>query len=203
MNDSPLTDLGELWREQSAEGLELSAEEIHARVERLARCSRRAKLDGYLVVGVIGTCFVGFMLLIDNLLLRIGSVLTILGLAVIAWQARSRQLAEREATRQAAESGDVSSLDFHLGQLRRTRDWHRGATFWARWLAMLPGGPIFFIGFAQARPDLVPIIRLEALTFVLAILAAIPLQRRAARSYQRQIERLERLKVEQESLRSH
>jgi len=202
MADTPLTDIREIWRDQTSDLVRLSTEEIQERIARFERRSRRAIFDGYLTAAFITCYFLGFFLLfsylgftvlIENLLVRIGAALSIGAFGLVAWNTRVAQLEERAATRRAAEGG-TSALDFHRGQLERRRARHQGRRWWVQWLAFIPGGLIFFAGFAQALPRLAPIIAFEALTFVIAIASAVPLKRRAARNCQQQLDALDRLK---------
>jgi len=194
--DTPPVDVQELWHEQTTEAFRMSADEIHARIARFSRKSRRAIFDGFLVCAFIVLGYIGFLALFHNPLLRIGSILVIAAFGFLAWQVRSNQLAERAAAQRAAEMGTMDSVDFHRGQWLRQRDRHTGTQFWSRWLILLPGAPVFFIGFAQERPELTAIIWVEAITFLIAIAAAIPLNRRAVRNCQRQIDELDQLRKE-------
>jgi len=193
MPDTPLSDIRELWRDQTSDLFRLSAEEIQERIARFERRSRRAIFDGYLSAAFLICCFLGISLLIKNPLFRMGSALSIGAFALVAWNTRAAQLEERSAAKRAAEGG-TSALDFHRGQLERRRDRHRGPRWWAQWLAYIPGGLLYFAGFAQALPKLTAIIAFEALIFVIAIASAVPLNRRAARNCQQQLDALDRLK---------
>jgi hypothetical protein len=193
MPDTPLTDIRELWRDQTSDLFRLSTEEIPKRIARFERRSRRAIFDGYLAAAFIMCSFLCISLLFENPLMRIGSALTITAFGLVAWNTRAAQLEERSAAQRAAEGG-TSALDFHRGQLERSRDRHQGPRWWAQWLALIPGGLLFFAGFAQALPKLTVIIAFEALTFVIGIASAVPLNRRAARNCQQQLDALDRLK---------
>jgi NhaP-type Na+/H+ or K+/H+ antiporter len=105
-------------------------------------------------------------------------------------------MAEKEAARLAAESGTIDAVAFHREQLRRQQQRHSGRRFWRRWLILLPGPIFFFLGFAQARPDLIAIIWVEAITFIIAIVAAIPVNRRVVRQCQKRIDQLDQLRKE-------
>ena len=193
MPDTPLDDLRELWHDQVSDSFRMSTEEIPARIARFERRTRRAIFDGYLAGAFLVCGFLSLSLLFENPLLRIGSALTIAAFALMTWNTRASQLEERSADQHAAERG-LSALDFHRGQLERRRDRFRGPRWWGQWLALIPGGLLFFAGFAQARPELTAFIAFEALTFVIAIASAVPINRRAARNCQQQLDALDRLK---------
>ena len=53
---------------------------------------------------------------------------------------------------------------------------------------------MFFIGFAQAHPEVIRIIRIEIFIFVAFVIAAIPLNLWMSRKYQRQIDELDQQK---------
>ena len=193
MPDTPLSELRGLWRDQTSDPFRMSTEEIPERIARFERRSRRAIFDAYLAGAFLVSGFLGLSLLFENPMLRIGSALTIAAFGLMAWNTRASQVEERSAAQRTAERG-TSALDFHRGQLERRRDRHQGPRWWAQWLALIPGGLPFFAGFAQALPKLTVIIAFEALTFVIAIASAVPLNRRAARNCQQQLDALDRLK---------
>jgi hypothetical protein len=193
--DTPLDDVRELWSSQVTGVFRLSPEEVHARMERYSRRSRRAAFDVFLASAVNIAGFIAFMVLFHNPLLRAGAILIIVSGGFLAWETRSSRMAEKEAARLAAESG-IDAVAFHRQQLRRQQQRHAGFRFWRRWFIILPGPIVFFLGFAQARPDLSGIIWVEFTTAIIAILAAIPLNRRAVRQCQRRIDGLDRLRKE-------
>ena len=53
-------------------------------------------------------------------------------------------------------------------------------------------GLLFFFAFARAHPEVIKIIRFEIASFVVITLAAIPLNMKMAKKYQRQIDDLDR-----------
>jgi hypothetical protein len=137
---------------------------------------------------------VSFMILFQNLLLRVGATLTAAALGIIAIQARRLRLRDGQASEYAAENGVQSTTDFLRSRLERRRERHRGWRFWIRWVMLLPGPITFFFGFAQARPDLRLMILFEFLTFLVAMVAAIPLNRQVSRNCERRIRALNQLR---------
>jgi hypothetical protein len=182
-------DVAALWRAQSNEGFRMSSEEIRNRIETMNRKLRRRTFDGYLVCGALIVFFAGWMFVGMNSLQLVGAVLTIIAVSYMAWQIR--------ANRFRTPSIDVVDTLEHLRrELARQRDFHRGTRFWSRMLLLVPGGLIFFAGFARAHPEVIRIIRFEIISFVVFSLAAIPLNMWMARRYQKQIDALARLQEE-------
>jgi hypothetical protein len=182
-------DVAALWRAQRSEGFRMSNEEIRNRIETMNRKTRRRTFDGYLVCATI-TIFLGGWMFIDrNKLEAIGAVLAIIGFGYLAWQIR--------ANRFRSYSSDASGTLEHLrNELARQRDFHGGSRFWWRMLFLVPGPLVFLAGFAQAHPEVIRMIRFEVVSFVVFVLAAIPLNMWMARRYQKQIDSLTHLQEE-------
>lgn len=156
---------------------------------------RRFTIDMYLVCAVQIVFFIGLMFVGMNRLQTLGAVLTIIGVSYLAWQIRQNRF--RGAA--TGDAGGTASLDHLRTELARQRDFHRGATFWSRMLVFVPGPLVFFAGFAQAQqahPEVVRIIYFEIISFVVLLIAAIPLNLLKSRRYQRQIDQLARLQEE-------
>ena len=182
-------DVAALWRAQSSEGFRMSNEEIRNRIETMNRKMRRRTIGGYLLCATIIVSFAGWLFIGMNSLQLVGAVLTIIAVSYMAWQIR--------ANRFRTPSIDVVDTLEHLRrELARQRDFHRGTRFWSRMLLLVPGGLIFFAGFARAHPEVIRIIRFEIISFVVFALAAIPLNMWMARRYQKQIDALARLEEE-------
>jgi len=181
--DTPLDDIRELWSSQATGTFRLSLDEVHARMERYNRRSRRTAFDLILTSVCVIFVNIGAMVLFHNLLLRVGAILTIAAFGYLAWETRSGVMAEKEAARLAAESG-------------RQQQRHSGIRFWRRWLILLPGGLLFFPGLAQALLKDSWMGWVELVTFIIAIGSAIPLNRRAVRQLQKRIDELDQLRKE-------
>jgi hypothetical protein len=181
-----------LWQGQSTEKITMTPQEIRNRIERLARKTRRQSYGGYAVcLLVVISCF-WWLTLFDDRLQQIGSLLTIAGIAFMAWQFRSNLRGQSWAGGSAASLGMTSALDFHRRQLTRQRDFHRGRRFWLRMLLFVPGPVLFLIGFAEAHPEVARTIRIEAVVFALLLIAAVPLNLGLASRYQRQLDEIDR-----------
>lgn len=182
-----------LWQNQSAEPLRMTPDELRKRMEQLDRRTRTRNRGAYQACGFLVIAFLWSLTVFPNDLQRIGAVLTIAGVGVLFYQIRANKL----ATRKAAESGSTASLAFHRGELARQRDFHRGKLFWSRFLALMPGPLLGLFGFYQAYPHLAKILVVEGITFILVFIATIPVNRRLARKYQRQLDELDRMQKEQ------
>jgi hypothetical protein len=91
--------------------------------------------------------------------------------------------------------GNLSSIDFYRAALQRQRDFHSGIRFWSR-IAMVTPGPFVFLYGAGIGPELAKEYYAPILIFVAGIIAAIPLNLRRARKFQRQIDELDALRKE-------
>jgi len=182
-------DVVALWQTQGGEGIRISSEEIRRRIEIMNRKLCRRTINGYLVCAMLIVFFIGWMVVGMNSLQLVGAVLTIIGVSYLAWQLR--------ANRFRVLSIDAGDTLGHLRtELARQRDFHWGTRFWQRMLLFVPGPLVFFAGFAKQHPEVIHMIQFETFTFVILAVAAIPLNIRLARRYQRQIDELTRLQEE-------
>lgn len=186
----------DLWQSQRTEEFKMTPEAIHVRIEGLSSKARRRNYGGYLVCLFVVIGCLWWLKLFDDRLQQIGSILTMAGVAFMAWQLSSNARGETWARGTAASLGGTSSVDFYRGQLARQRDFHRGRQFWLRMLTFVPGPVLFLIGFAGAHPEVAKTIRIEALVFGLLTVAAVPLNLWLASRYQRQINEINRLEME-------
>ena len=121
--DTPLDDIREVWSSQATGTFRLSLDEVHARMARYNRRSRRAAFDGYLASAFIISEFLAFMVLFHNPLLRAGAILTIASFGFLAWETRSTVMAEKEAVRLAAETEVLHQLSRYRSHLRPLPRW--------------------------------------------------------------------------------
>jgi hypothetical protein len=181
-----------LWQADGSGAGRLSASELRARVQRLARTTRRRNYAALVVCGVVLAVCVWWFLWIDDPLARVGSVLTAVGVGTIVFQVRANQMSEQAAVRRASQMGETASVEFYRADLERQRDFHRGRWLWPRLLLLAPGPQILFVGFARAHPEVAATIRLEALAAAILLLAAVPVNLWLAHGYQRQLDQLNR-----------
>ena len=148
---------------------------------------RRRNRGGYLVCALLIVAFSAWAYVEHDMLMRAGAAAIIVAVAFLAYQLQRNRF----------EAGDASQVGLpaveHLRhELQRQVDFHRGKRLWSRMLLLAPAGLLFFIAFAHAHPEVIVTIRLEIVSFILITLAAIPLNLRLAKRYQRQIEELDR-----------
>jgi hypothetical protein len=185
-DDTHVTDL---WQRQTAEGFRLTSEEIQMKLQTLESKLRARTRSAYLVSAFLIIGFSGIAFFERDLLMRLGCAATIVAVGFLTFQAHRSRFGAGDAPQM-----ELPSLDSLRNELQRQRDFHRGKWFWSRFALLAPAGLLFYIAFARAHPELIRIIRFEIVSFVLILLAAIPLNLRLAKKYQRQIDELDRQK---------
>jgi len=148
---------------------------------------RRNVFDLYVALSLSSIVVVGLAVLFANTLLVLGAVLTVCGAAFLA-----HEVLDHRRRAPAADNGAAPSLEYHRAFLRHQLAFYRKGV-WFRMLVLAPGGVLFFIGFAVARPDLALLIDFQLATFAVAIIVMVPANRRAAAKLERRIHELEQL----------
>lgn len=192
MTDDLHDDAKQLWREQPLEDATMSLEDIHNRISRLAQQVRRRNLIAGIACITVLISFACFAVIFPNPTQRTGSVLTAAASLFLMYQLIRRKMYPRRGESLARQ---MDGLSFYRSELTRQRDFHRGLWFWSRLIVIAPGPAIFSIGFAKAYPSLTVYIVIEAVTFVLLLIAAIPLNLHKAKRYQSELNALESLNV--------
>jgi hypothetical protein len=121
----------------------------------------------------------------NDLLMRLGCAASMIAVAFLGYQVNRAKPAEAIAS---------PTIDHLRNELQRQIDFHRGKQFWSRMLLLAPAGLFFFFAFARAHPEVIAMIRFEIAAFIVFTIAAIPLNLRLAKKYQRQIDDLDRQK---------
>ena len=178
------------WQTDATEPFGMPVELLRAKADRLARQTRVRNYGGYATTAVVLAGSLWWLIRVADPLATVGALLTMAGALTIAAQLRATRSGGSSAGR-AAVLGRTASFEFHRAALERQRDFHRGAQLWIRLGVFAPGPLLFFAGFVRAYPHLAGTIGWEALAFVLLLAAAVPLNARAARGYQRQIDELD------------
>jgi hypothetical protein len=182
-------DAKKLWQNQPLEGMTVSLEEVRERIETLGKKVRRRNLIGgsaCLIVLMSSACF---FVIFPNAIQRIGSVLTVIGAGYLMYQLVLGKLHKQGVAVLGRQT--EASLAFYRSELQRQRDFHQGLWLWSRLLVFTPGPLIFFIGFGNAYPAVAKYIHVEAAIFAVLLIAAIPLNLRLARKYQRELDGLD------------
>ena len=184
---TPEHDLKALWRNQEPETHPMSLELIHARAFQ-SRIQVRNLIE-YVACAAVIAIFLGYAVFLPHLLIKLGSVMIVVGAAVMAWQLHRRASARTLRAGASAES----SLAFHRAELVRQRDALRSAVWW--YIAPIaPGMAVFVAGLHRAGPggslaNLAPLGVLIGLYLVVWTL----MNRSAARRLQREIDEIDQL----------
>lgn len=163
--------------------------EIPKRLDHFEATTRRWQRSGYLVCLVVIGGFAYYLAIFPNILERIGCVLTILGSGFLAVQLYWNYVRRREA---ASGSSSSAVMDRYRAVLEHRRDFHRGAWFWSRIIIFLPGPMLFMYGLRRVNPD--PGFLFEIIAFLVFAILAIPLNLNLSRKFQREIDRLDKLR---------
>lgn len=174
----------DLWQQQTSEGFRLTPEQIQSKLQDLEAKVRLRTRGGYQVCASLIVAFSAWAFLEHDLLMRIGFAASIVAIAFLAFQ----------VGRADAPQVALPSVEHLRNELQRQVDFHRGKRLWSRLLLLYPSGFFFLFAFAHAHPEVSWIIRYEVAAFILIFFVTIPLNRRIARKYQRQIEELDRQK---------
>jgi hypothetical protein len=193
MTDKPdLIDVKAVWQSQSTEDTTMSLDEIRGKIGQLEKKLRKRDLKAVIGALIVMAGFTRNLFIHTTLIEEIGSVLTLIGAAYIAYQLfliRKKRVSPR-----VSETGPSASANFYRGELERQRDFHRGLWFWSRVVIFLPGPLVFLLGRAVAHPELIHQIRMTATLFLLVVAVAVPLNLRLARKYQHDIDDLDGIK---------
>jgi hypothetical protein len=184
------------WRNQETEPFRMTPEEIRKRADAMEKSFRRRTPVGFIVCGLVVAGAVWWLTIFPDPLQRIGAILTLVGIAYLAWRIWSMRAGAGSDLARAAASGGVESIASYRAALVRLRDFHRGAELWSRLALLIVGPAIFLVGFARAHPEILASIRIQAIVLVVVVVAAIILNLWISRRYARRIDDLDRLRRE-------
>ena len=182
-------DIVDLWQNQTAEGFRMSQKEIEMNAQALDSKVRARTRGAYTVSVFLIIAFSTWAVFEHDLLMRLGAAATVIAMAFLGAQAYRNRSKIVPASTMAAPS-----IEHLRSELQRQADYHRGKRFWSRMLLLAPAALLFLFAFARAHPEVIAMIRFEIATFVVFMIAAIPLNLSLAKKYQRQIEELDRQK---------
>lgn len=180
-------DVRQLWQSQDTAVIRINPDEIRRKVEQMETNLRRHAWDVYAVGVLSSLVIVALAATAPHPLQTVGAVLAILGFGYLVHEVRRSR-----GTAPAAHDGNAATLDHHRALLRHRLEFHR-KRLWLRMLALTPGGILFFLGLAAARPALAPLAWLQLATFALAIGLMVPLNRKMAARYEKEIDDLGRV----------
>jgi hypothetical protein len=189
MTEEPEADaLRNAWQSQKSQHPHVSMEEIKMTAERLQRRVRNRNILGATVFALLIIAFTSWAVTASNAIERAGAILTVAAVAYMGLQLIQYR---------RVETGSAVTAEHLRAELSRQRDYHRGPAFWSRFVLIAPGPLLVMTGFAVAHPYGRLFTLLDAAVFVLLLILAVPVQRREAAHYQREIDRIEALTGEQ------
>jgi hypothetical protein len=174
-------DVAALWRAQTPESTHPNSEEMRRVLERMERKMRRNTMDFVIAAVLVSATIVWLAVAFRHPLLTAGAIVSLAGGSFLTFEVLQHR---RRAP--VAEDGAAASIEYHRALLQHQLEFHR-TRVWLRVLMLAPGGVLFFLGFAAARPDLAALIYVELATFFLGVALIIPANRRAAAKLERQI----------------
>jgi len=186
-----------LWQQQADTAFSMELAEIQRRFSRLQGRLRRRKVIVYAIC--LGeTAWFAYWLIFTSLpvVMRIGCLLIILGMNFLAGQVWLENRDRQRALEDSGAAGRTDCIDYYRTELVRRRQFHRGAWFWSRLLALLPG--LLLIGGWSAtrfhgtgNGDAGVMILIAA---PIIAVAAIWLNYRLSRNHQREIDAIDAMK---------
>ncbi len=154
--------------------------------QHLTKKIRRRTLRGCVVTLGESVAFGWFLFIVPNTIQRLGCALTVAAMLYLTYQLWARH------AREAPGETDPSACAIpYRAELERQRDFHCGWWFWSRLLIMLPGPILFCVGGVIAQPETTQGYFAIIVCLIALAIAAIPLNLRLARKYQRQIDELD------------
>ena len=168
-----------------------SLADVPGKLQRFEKTIWKRTVFGSLLMFGMSIWIGSLIFTLPNLLARVGAYLLMVAIIYGAWQLYSKRL-RRVST---AEGSDALVEGFR-GELARQRDFHQGFYFWSRLFAMFPGYFLLCSGIAAAYPGAGGEMHRDEVYFLILAVAAVFVQRRDARKYQRQIDELDVLRKE-------
>jgi hypothetical protein len=151
-NDNSHDDVCNVWQEQPSAPFVMTPAELRVRMKRLGRQLLIRDVTVYGVCLLEIAVFAYMLIVFPQLMVRVGSLLVILGMAFLIAQIwldrRGRKLAHADA----AGLGTTDSIKFYRGELARQREFHRGIWLWSRLVALFPGLLVFGLAAGVALP---------------------------------------------------
>jgi hypothetical protein len=184
--ERPNEDLRAVWQTETSGTARLNHVEIRRIVDEMERKMRRSRIDFIAAVVSVSVAIIVIAVLFPEPLLTLGTVVMLAGFAVLI-----REVFQQWRRAPVVENGGATSVEYHRALLQHRLEFHR--KLWLRVLCLTPGGVLFFLGFAAARPDLAAWIYAQLATFLVVVMAIVPVNRKAAVKLEHQIADLENL----------
>jgi hypothetical protein len=166
-----------------------SRADVLSKSNALMKTVRRRTLAGYAVCLFVILWLVHDYVLFSNTPQKVGSGIIVGGSLYMAYQ-----LYRRRGGAFPPDPGSPAFADSYRAELERQRDFHRGVWLWSRVVFLFPGLLLLCIGFAIGDPRHGRYWATMAASFVIMSIAAVPLNLRLSRKYQRQIDELDALR---------
>jgi len=186
-------DVRALWRTQTPEISPSNFEEMRRVVGQMERKMRRSRIDFVAAIVLSSATIAALAVMFPHPLFTLGAIVTLAGGALLVFEVLQHW---RRAP--VAENGAAPSIEYHRALLQHQLDFHRHG-LWLRVLTLAPGGVLFFLGFAAARPDLAALIYFQLATFVVIMIMIVPLNRKRAAKLENEIAHLTSLHEDQSS----
>jgi hypothetical protein len=193
-NNDSQTDLGALWQRQPLTPFNISTGEMHRKWKRL---NRMRLIRDSLIYAV---CFFEVIFFTYSIvardsppLLKFAFILIILGMAFLAFQIWVNRYSRKALRTQAEISASTDSANYLRLELIRERDFHRGAWFWTRLIALIPGLLVYVLWVIFTYPNQVFGYAIGIATSSIFVLA-FWMNLKKSRQYQCQIDALDSLK---------
>jgi hypothetical protein len=190
--DVPPNDPRAVWQNEPKETLRMSPTELLNRIAQ--RDTAMARKQRVLYAGLIFNIilFVVLAFVFPMPMERVGCALTAVGWACVLQQVRRHRMGQKAREAMAG----APSIDFYRTNLERQRDFAAG---WPWLLAAVPGPVLFFIGVTQqvADPFVQKFVYAMFPVLIALVAAAVALQARHARRFQREIDEVTQLQREQ------
>ena len=187
-SEFPTNDVKALWQNQKPKEVRMSVDDIRERADRDRKRVRRRTVIGSAASYLVIAYFVLMFFVVPNVIGRIGSCVTIVACAYMAYQLHSR----RGEALSGPPTGSAG-IRAYRAELERQRDFHCGWWLWSRLLIFSPSVLLFIGGFALSYPKLAKGLGAIAAVMVGLTILAVPLNRREARRYQHRIDELDAL----------
>ncbi|MES1198726.1 MAG: hypothetical protein ABUS48_01955 [Pseudomonadota bacterium] len=142
-----MTDPKSLWMHQDVSGAPLSLDKLRERSSWLEKKIRQRNLLEYIAAAIVVPVFTGYALFLPNPMVKLGSVMIVVGVLYVMWQLHRRASPGKVDPSAAA----ASAIAFHRAELERQ---HQALSKIWRWYLgpMLPGLLVFILGPALIHP---------------------------------------------------
>ncbi|HTZ97823.1 MAG TPA: hypothetical protein VMB18_15585 [Terriglobales bacterium] len=189
--NNQINDAKKIWQDQPLEGMTMSLQQVHERIDKLSRIVRRRNLIGGFACITVLLGFSYFFAALNQPsegMERIGAALTAIGAGYIMYQLAIGKMRRQTAI---AETQAQASMSFYRSELQRQRDFHQGVWFWSRMVVFAPGPVIFLIGMVKANPAFSRGALIEGSIALALLVWAIPRNLSLAKRFQQELDALD------------